>query len=416
MTAWWIVGLLACGGDDGGGTTDDSATPTDAPTWYRDVQPIVDTHCAQCHTDGNIAPFALDSYEAAAPMAASMAAAVEAGRMPPWPPDPECNRYAHERIVPDDAIATLRAWADADAPLGDVADEQHGEAPTAGLTRVDVSLPMPEAYTPVVDPDEYRCFVLDWPENTDTYVTGFSVEPGERSIVHHVIAYLAEPADVETYEALDAADDGLGYECFGGPGGDTAGGAAWIGGWVPGSFGNDYPAGTGIPVPAGSKIIVQMHYNTSTATAAPDLTTLEFSIEEEVATPARILKLLDPTWLGGGLEIPAGASDHAETYTLENPLGTELTVWSAGLHMHTLGTSASLEVRHGDGSETCVLSIPEWDFHWQGSYFLQTPVTLGADDSAVLECRWDNSAGTDAVHWGEGSADEMCLALVYLTL
>src|SRR5439155_15290894 len=129
-----------------------------------------------------------------------------------------------------------------------------------GLTRVDLHLEMPVEYTQAQNPDEYRCFLIDWPSTTNQYVTGFRANPGNSSVVHHAIAFLIQPEDVATYQQLDAADLAPGYTCFGGPGGPVED-ASWVGAWAPGTPGTMYPADTGLLVRPGSKIALQVHYN-----------------------------------------------------------------------------------------------------------------------------------------------------------
>ena len=275
--------------------------------------------------------------------------------MPPWPPSPDCNHYVGERGLTAAEKSTLARWAAAGAPEGSAADAVHGEAPTGGIARVDATLALPEPYTPIAAPDDYRCLLLDVTTPVDGFITGFSVDPDQDSIVHHVIAYLAKPDQVADYQALDAADSGPGWSCFGGPGGDDA--LSWLGGWVPGSLGDTYPAGTGIPVPKGSKAVVQMHYNLASASAVPDQTSLSFMFDKTVATPATMVKVVDPDWVRGGMPIPAGQSDVVFSVDLPNPLGRGVKVWSASLHQHLLGKSGSLVVHHAD-RDTCALDIP----------------------------------------------------------
>jgi hypothetical protein len=264
-----------------------------------------------------------------------------------------------------------------------------------------------------VAPDDYRCFLLDVEAPTGAYVTGFAVDPGVDAIVHHVIAYLATPDLVATYEALDAEDAMTGWTCFGGPGGDVA--ASWLGGWVPGSLGDDYPQGTGIPVPEGSKVVLQIHYNTAFSAAVPDETSVSFAVDTEIDHPAAMVRWTDADWLED-LLIPAGESDVVYAYDAPSPYDSDVKIYSVGLHQHLLGESSSLVVHRADGTDACLLDIPDWDFHWQGSYFLEEPVTVGAGDTIEVTCHWDNAAGTDDVTGGEGRADEMCIGILYGTL
>ena len=198
--------LLACGpGAD---------TATDDATWYRDVKPITDRSCTSCHTDGGIAPFPLTTYEEVSLLSEVVADAVAERRMPPWGADSTLQTYLDDRSLSDAEIEAILGWVEAGTPLGDPDDAVEvpaDEVPT--LERVDATIEMEQAYAPdfTASPDDYRCFVLDWPVEEEGYITGIDVHPGNESIVHHVIAFLAPPEQVGTYVALDEADprDGL---------------------------------------------------------------------------------------------------------------------------------------------------------------------------------------------------------------
>ncbi len=95
-------------------------------------------------------------------------------------------------------------------------------------------------------------------------------------------------------------------------------------------------------------------------------------------------------------------------------------------HMHMLGKQVRLEVVHTDGSSTCLLDIPNWDFQWQREYSLVTPYRVAAGDRLKITCVYDNSAahqpvvnGTQQtprdVTWGESSLDEMCMTYMTFT-
>ena len=407
---------------DPGGTTAVEASVT----YYEHIKPMLDARCVACHQDGAIGPFALDNYEDAAAWSGAAAAAVHAGTMPPWPPAVGCNAYVGERDLDDDEVALLDAWVEAEAPMGDPALEG---APYTdgdpGLTRVDLALEMAESYTPGNTPDDYRCFVIDWPDDTTTtkYVAGFRAVPGNASIVHHVIAFLAAPDEVDAYAELDAAESGPGYTCFGGTGGPSR---TWLGGWAPGGAGSDLPPGLGLEVQPGSKVILQVHYNTNVSDPAPDLTGVEFKIEDTVEKVARVQPFANPQWLAGqGMLIPAGDDDVVHEFQRDiTPLfGGPVQVWAGALHMHTRGTAGTLSIERASGDSDCVLQIDAWDFHWQGQYGLAEPMLLAEGDELRLQCHFDNSAANQPVvdgvpeeprdiHWGEGTTDEMCLGIV----
>ena len=411
------LSLSACGEDPtstGGG----GEGVTSALVYYRDAKPILDAKCANCHVAGGIGPFPLTTFEEVSTHAAAIRAAVAAGTMPPWPADPDCNSYFNDRSLTAEQVATLVGWVDAGAAEGDPAVEG---VPLVlpnvrPLTRVDRTIAMAAPYTMVEQPDEYRCFVMDYPATTTEYVTGLGVQPGNPAVVHHVIAYVASGSAVQTVEALDASDAAPGYPCFGGPGFQ---GAGWLGAWAPGAQGYDYPEGTGIPIEPGSKIVVQLHYNSLTAGPQPDQTSVLLKTDTAVAKAARLQPFTNVGWVSGnGMEIPPATNDVTHSFSADPTVfvngGKAMTVYSSFLHMHQLGQSGRVTIQHADGTESCLVSIPEYNFHWQGAYQLLQPVVLEPGDRLSLTCTWDNPT-MNLVSWGEGTGDEMCLTGVYFT-
>lgn len=422
------VGLALAGcssGADSGGTG--GGAPSNAPTYHRDVKPLVEVKCNGCHVEGGIAPFALDTYALVNQHKAAIKGAVQAGTMPPFPPAKGCTDYLGDRSLSEAQIKTLSDWADAGGPEGDAKDTPVAVEDTrTTLTRIDRTLKMPVAYTPKLLPDDYRCFLVDWPDTETSYVTGVGVKPGNAAVVHHVIAFLAKPDKVAAFQALDDAEEGAGWTCFGGPG-DKLGGSGWVGAWAPGALGNDYPAGTGIEIPPGSKIVMQVHYNTSTAAPAPDQSSIVLKVDKTVEKKAVIMPWTDISWvLQGKMEIPAHTADATHSYSADPSAymdylakgiiatGTPFQIYSAGLHMHTRGTSAVTKIKRAGGGDECMLDIDRWDFHWQGSYGFEKPKTFNPGDELSLECHWNNPSAS-TLNWGEGTGDEMCLGIFYAT-
>jgi hypothetical protein len=418
--------LTACSGSD--------PAPTPAPlapaTWHKDVAPLLQEKCGTCHVEGGIAPFPLQTYADAVAHRDAIKASVQARTMPPWPPSPDCSTYKQDRSLDDTQIALLSRWVDEGTSEGDPATAVAAATPTGGLSRVDVRLEMAADYLPQQSPDDYRCFIIDWPETRTRYITGFRADPGNRATVHHVIAYLARPEEVAAYQARDDATPGPGYTCFGGPGGPDATRATWLGGWAPGSLGQDFPAGTGLRIEPGSKVILQVHYNDHGTRAAADRSAVAFKVDDTVQKVAHVQPWANPAWLSGSvpMRIPAGNPDATHLWSMElTPFlsfvtdglfrnGVPVTVHTAALHMHTRGTHARAEIQRASGARECLLEIPQWDFHWQGNYTLQKPVQLWNGDRLNVQCHWDNSApGSTDRYWGEGTDDEMCLGVFYLT-
>ncbi|MEM7152002.1 MAG: monooxygenase [Myxococcota bacterium] len=410
-------------------------------TYWADAKAIIDARCGQCHRPDNIAPFALESYDQVAAVAAALPASLESGAMPPWPPADDCQPYAHSRALSDEELDVLLTWLGEGAPEGDPVDEPSAEpSDDAGQTSFEPNLTigMAEPYTPVAEPDDYRCFLIPWPEDETRYVTGYRVVPGDRNIVHHVIAFKATGDTVAQVQALDDAEPGPGYTCFGGAGAPTS----WVGSWVPGSDVNTMPPGTGVEVEPGAMMVVQMHYNTLSSAPSSDQTRIEFELAAEVDKPAVPLPFTNPQWVTGDdpMAIPAGEADvtYAVEASAQAPLlrlqlqsigvgaSDPFLVHQSALHMHYLGTSGRLSVVREGGDDECVLDIPAWDFGWQGAYQLMEPTRVEPDDLLRLSCTWDNSEANQPivdgevlspqdVEWGEGTRDEMCLSVIYAT-
>lgn len=423
------------------GCTSSNVPTASSVRYFKDVKPIVDAKCVGCHAEGKFAPFSLQAPADVVARRVPMKIATQARTMPPWPPSNECTQYQGDRSLSEEQLAVLAAWGDSEGLLGEPADFKALTLPPGPeLSRTDLTIPMPEAFTPSISPDEYRCFLLDWPLTEDTHITGFSVSPGAVALVHHALVYAVSPADVAAYQQLDAAEPGQGYSCFAGPNKGLPNIPAQIGGWVPGTFGIDYPAGTGIKVNAGSKLVVQMHYNTGHSAPEPDLTQVRLKLDSTVMKEAFIMPFTNPAWARQQMmPIAAGDPDAVHQFSFDAVTAVALrtqgaidtdkafTVYTAALHQHLHGTHTNLEIVHADGGSQCLLDIPDWDFHWQGSYAFVQPKKVVPGDAFHITCHWDNSEarqppGPDGrpltprdINWGEGTTDEMCVGFMYLT-
>ena len=416
----------------------------EGPTW-AEVHGIVERRCSTCHVDGGIGPFPLTTYEEVFDARALSERAVAAGAMPPWQPADDCAEYRDAYDLTDDERDQLLAFFAAGAPRGGdpvEVEPGEGEADQGAGFEADVVIPLPEPYTPTREPDDYRCQILDFEVDETTYVTGVNVAVDNQAIAHHAIAFLMPSARRDALEALDDEHEGPGYPCYGGPNGDELGGTSgWLGSWVPGGTPRPVPGNAGIAVAPGEFIVLQMHYNTLSSAPSADQSALELQLASEVERVARIQPFTDLAWVldPQSMMIPAGervthtteqASDGLLFSQARARLGldpeADLLVHSVGLHMHELGEAGHLRLKRDDGTERCLLDIPDWDFDWQGQYTLREAVRMGPSDTVELSCTWDNSAENQLivdgsvqeprdVTWGEGTQDEMCLGGLLLT-
>ncbi len=394
-----------------------TAKPTASPTFTRDVAPILFQNCVSCHRPGQVAPFALASYQDAKKRAAMIAAVASQRVMPPWKPDSR-GEFQHERRLTDAQIATLKRWAERGAPLGKPADLPPTPKfpPGWALGVPDLTLEPGEAYPVEAEGrDVYRCFVVPTRFAEDRYVSALDVRPGNRAVVHHVLAYVDTSGKARE---RDAKDPGPGYTTGGGVGFLPAG---MLGGWAPGAMPARLPTGTGVLLPKGADVVLEVHYHKS---GKPETDRTKVGIyfapgaqATAVAQPVRFFPLANM-----GLRIPAGASDHEVRAELTVP--ADVTILNVFPHMHMLGRQMTLTATLPDGTQKRLIHMPDWDFNWQGFYTYKEPLRLPRGSRVQLVARYDNSLANPrnpnnpprTMTWGEQTTDEMCLAYLGFTV
>jgi hypothetical protein len=395
---------------------------TSGLTYFQDTAPIIATRCGGCHDEGGVAPFPLTTYEEVSAKATWIRQVVADRLMPPLPPDQSngCPKIDDLRNMEDAERQKLLDWVDGGAPAGDA-------------SRAAAIPPRPDKLgtpTRVVDSgidylsafagsDDYRCFIID-PKISERFdLIAADTTSTNRAIVHHVIISWLPPQSVAAAQAADAADPGPGYTCFGGPG---VAGAVPITASAVGAQTLPFPEGTGAPLPAGSQFIVQVHYNFDNGRAANRIALRLW----KSATP--ITRYPHAAAIGNNtFTIPPGAAlEVSGTTAFDGTTTKPGKIWSVFPHMHQLGTSIYVELQRKDGSTQCLMNVPRWDFHWQGSYQFMQPVLAQVGDRLKVTCNWDNSPQNQPivngvqqppreVRFGEGSTDEMCLTGVTLT-
>lgn len=387
-----------------------------APTFSADVAPILYKNCAGCHHSGDIAPFSLVNYQDAKKHARMLAAVTKTRYMPPWHADSH-GEFVGEHRLTDAQIETLRSWADAGAPAGDpkampaVPHFENGWR----LGKPDLVFQPAKAYTLGAEgSDVYRCFVIptDTPENR--YLSAIEVHPGNRTVVHHVIAYLDTSGQARKLEAK--SNDGQpGYTSFGGVGFPAAGA---LGGWVPGREEALLPSNVGILMPKHADIVLQVHYHRDGKIEA-DKTSIGLYYAR-----GTIDKQQRTCWTGNtGLDIPAGEG----RYTAKGndlPVSEDITVRDVTPHMHLVGHDMKVWVTLPDKTEHQMISVPQWDFNWQNVYVYKQPLALPKGSVIHMVAHYDNSPDNPRnpssppkrVTYGEETTDEMCFAFFNYTV
>jgi len=372
----------------------------DSPTWYRDIKPLVVQNCAGCHVAHGIGPFSLATYEDAQSHAAQLADSVQAHRMPPWKPSPNCQKFSPERRLSQPQIDLFVKWAKAGAPLGRVADDRALPPKQVSLPNPSVTLDWGQVYTPsTAKPDDYHCFLINPKLTTDQDLVAYEFVPDQRHEVHHALIFSAPMADAQ---AKDDATPGLGWPCSGS---SDVKSAQLIATWVPGETFSEFPTKTGIRIPAGHALVAQLHYNTRHG-VAPDRSQLKLRFAEQpVPNRASIFAILNTSFVINPNQ------QGARAVASSGPLPIPLKVWGVFPHMHELGHTGKITA-----GDTCLVDVPDWDFHWQQMYFYDGDgITIPKGTDVKYTCTWDNPTNR-TVRWGEGTEDEMCIAFFYTTL
>jgi hypothetical protein len=390
--------------------------PVTGPTFSKEIVRILQANCQTCHHTGDIAPFPLITYDDAKSHASLIKLMTLTRQMPPWKPADGCGDLLGERKLSDAEIATIGEWVDSGAPEGNRADLP---APLNfksewELGDPDLVVANDEPFTPPEGTDTYRCFTMPTNLVTTAYVAATDTHPGDRSTVHHVITYIdTTGASV----ALDEADPGPGYTCFGGPGFDLPG---TLGGWAPGARVLELPKEVAFELPALSRIVLQVHYHPHHGTPKPDRT--QFGIYFAKQPPENIMRVLPI--INQTFTIPPNNANYEVDAKVPIPTPFRTKIWFIAPHMHLLGRRMEVEMTPPNGASQCLVRIDDWDFNWQGVYRYRTPVEVPTGTRLSLRAWFDNSelnpknpnSPPKSVSWGEATTDEMCIAFLGITV
>jgi hypothetical protein len=410
-------------------------------TFAKDVAPIFNKNCAECHRPGESAPFSTMSYKDVRPWAKSIKEKVVNRTMPPWHADPQHGQFSNNRSLTQKEIDTIVAWVDGGAPEGNPKDMPPAPQFTDGwnISKPDVVI-QAEEHTYKPGADEYQYFDVPTNFTEDKYVAQVEARPGNRKIVHHIIAFIV-PAGTpnmgkmtaeQRYKAMEQQlksspfyrdgylmrmkpdqpvyDDGC---AEGAPRGGTDN---LLVGYAPGRNADIFAPGTARKVPAGATIRFQIHYSNQTLTNT--------SIEKDRSMIGLVFakeppqKLVITNSIGNiFFKIPAGAENHQVTAC--RTLKRDTVVYGLEPHMHLRGKAMEYKVFYPDGKSEVLLNVPNYSFAWQTNYLLKEPKRLPKGTKIMVTALFDNSAKnkfnpdpTKDVRYGEPTYDEMMLGFI----
>jgi Redoxin/Copper type II ascorbate-dependent monooxygenase, C-terminal domain/EF hand len=385
----------------------DSPSAEVALTYHNRISRIVQTNCVECHRDGGVAPFALTSHADVTAHAAMIKQVVEAGTMPPWfAASPEKGEerkspsvWANDRSLADTEKKDLFAWVDGGKQEGDERDAPQPRSFKEGwlIGKPDAVFkfpqPVPVKATGTIP---YQNIVVETNLGEDKWVQAIEVQPGNRSVVHHMTIFLLS-ADKERASAADVAgDERIGFWAI----------------YVPGNSTLIYPDGFGRYLPKNAKLRCQVHYTTNgTATTDSSRIGVVFA-KQPPQHEVRVVGISNPR-----MAIPAGAENHREEGSLRLPFDIE--VLSFLPHMHLRAKACRFRVIGANGESRTLLDVPRYDFNWQLLYRYSQPLKLSRGDLIKFTAWYDNSPSnpanpdpTQIVRWGLQTSDEMHLGYV----
>jgi peroxiredoxin len=417
-------------------------------TFAKDVARIFNKRCVECHRPGEIGPFSLTSYDEAVGWADTIGEVVREGRMPPWHADPKYGHFANDSRLTGEEKKTIADWIDAGTPQGDPKDTPAPPTFAAGwrIPKPDVVFQIPKPYkVKATGTIEYQFFVIDTGFTEDKWIQAAEVKPSCRAAVHHVLVF-TQPAGEPLVLGPDAFNPGRGggQRGGGGQGGGARGGGAqgggargggargaglrggngdggfiskWLAASVPGARPMWLPEGLAKRVPAGSRLVLQIHY---TATGAPQEDQCEIGLV--FADPKTVRKeVVTDMVVNPRFEIPPGDPSYKVDAERVLEQDEEVLVWMP--HTHVRGIGFKYEAVYPDGKKEVLLDVPHYDFNWQNSYVLAEPKLLPKGTTLHCEAFYNNSTSnlanpdpTQTVRWGEQTWEEMMIGYYDRTL
>src|SRR5579862_9848447 len=380
-------------------------------TFHKDVEPILQKSCQECHRTGEIGPMPLLTYEQARPWAKAIKIEVVRGKMPPWPADPHYGKFSNDRSLTKAEISTLAAWADSGAEEGNKADAPKPRKWVEGwnIPKPDAVIHMPAAFDmPASGEVEYQYIVVPTGFTEDKWVNAVEIRPSDRTIVHHAVIFIREPGN----KWLADAKPGVPYVPAAsnaqqrflntqGQGNDV------LTIYTPGMVPDIWKPGQAKQIKAGSDLIFQMHY-TASGKAGKDQTEIGLVFAKEEPKE----RIITVGALNKRFTIPAG--DPNFQVEAISPIMNQMTLLSLFPHMHLRGKAFQYDIIYPTGETETLLKVNDWSLSWQLSYKLEKPIDLKPGTKIKATAWWDNSPNNPAnpdpkkdVKWGEQSWEEM---------
>lgn len=368
-----------------------------ALSYSQDIAPILQAKCVNCHSPGNIGPWAMTNHAMVQAEAAQMIQQISARNMPPWHADPEYGQFKGDISLTVAEERKLVQWLKAGAPRGEGPDPLETPVPPAPKWPVELGAPdlvirAPEQHVIANGVEPYRYIFVDTGLTNDVWLKAAIVLPSNPGVVHHYLVW-------EGASMLQMA--------------------VGLAGYVPGSQRGEFPEGTGVLLHGNTQLTFNLHY-TPDGTAGVDQP--ELALWFHKTPPAK--SLITVPLLNTSFTIPPGARDYEVSAGLPftKALPYAGTLYALSPHMHFRGSRMRFDVIYPDNTRETLLSVPNYQFHWQTRYQLAQPKKIPAGSKLSVVGAFDNSILNPenpdpdvAVSWGEQSFEEMFIGYLEFT-
>lgn len=356
-------------------------------SYEKEIAPLLLDKCVVCHREGGIGPWQMTNYDMIRGFSPMIREVVRTQRMPPWHADPHFGVFSNNRGLTPLQAKTLVHWIEAGSPRGNGTDPLLGQKkdwPTWSLGEPDLVVELPPFTTPATGTIPYQNIKIDNPLDHDVWVRAVDFLPGQRAVLHHIIASA---------------------------GGEVRGNIS-LNNYVPGAEPLQVPKDNGILLPAKSKLHFQVHY-TPNGQVLTDVTRMGLYFMKDA--PKYNFRSL--VFFNVKLKIPPNTKLHTEV--AERKFDQDAVIYSLHPHAHFRGKSSSFVAHYPDGREETLINIPVYDFNWQSTYDLAKPLTVPAGTRIVYTQVFDNSVQNKAnpdpnreVTWGEQTWEEMVFGVI----
>lgn len=392
-----------------------AATAATSPvnvTFNKDVLPVLENRCQECHRPGEIAPMSFLTYKETRAWAKAIKTAVLTKQMPPWFADPHYGKFSNDRSLSQAEIDTIVAWVDTGAKEGDPKDAPKPREFVTGWTigKPDQVFEMPTAVDiPASGVVDYTYMIIPTNFKQDMWVQAAEARAGARQEMHHVIAFLRPPG------SQWFRDEPVGVPFIPAKGerqrrdAQQEAGAELLVGWAPGLPPTALEPGQAKLVKAGTDIVLQLHY-TPNGTATSDKTKIGLIYAKEPPKE----RVMTMNALNFFLKIPPGDPNYESHSAIT--LHHDVKLVSMMPHMHLRGKDFEYQAVYPTGEKQILLKVLHYDFNWQLTYALADQLLLPKETRIECTAHHDNSANnkynpdpTKEVRWGDQTWEEMMI-------